>query len=209
MLFYFLVVLILINAELLVDELYTKGFHIIDNFLDRHHYQALIQLAVATYEQGLFKSAKIGAKHNHQQNNTIRNDEICWLDEEHSNPAIAAYFQHTTEIANILNQQLFLGLIEFETHFASYQAGAFYKKHVDQFTNTKTRKISCVYYLNQDWQPSYGGELLIYNKGDSLIESVVPDGNRFICFTSDLPHEVCLTQQTRYSISGWMKTRPL
>ena len=42
---------------------------------------------------------------------------------------------------------------------------------------------------------------------DELIQDITPCGNRFICFKSELPHEVCLTLQTRYSIAGWMKTR--
>ena len=54
-----------------------------------------------------------------------------------------------------------------------------------------------------------GGQLNLYNQQDELIRAVFPEGNRFICFNSELPHEVALTHQTRYSITGWMKTRTL
>lgn len=108
---------------------------------------------------------------------------------------------------HFLNHALYLSLHEFETHFAIYQPGSFYKKHVDQFQSTKNRKISCVYYLNEQWQPSFGGKLNLYSPQDELLSEVIPLGNRLICFNSELPHEVELTHCTRYSIAGWMKTR--
>ncbi|MBI2785834.1 MAG: 2OG-Fe(II) oxygenase, partial [Legionella longbeachae] len=79
----------------------------------------------------------------------------------------------------------------------------------DQFASQKTRKISCVYYLNSNWQLEFGGELKIYDEEGQLLQNVLPIENRFICFSSELPHEVCLTHQPRYSITGWMKTRSL
>lgn len=161
------------------------------------------------HHQGLFKSARVGPIVQAQQNNTIRTDEIYWLDEGSEEPAVQAYLKNAFQIAHILNQSLFLGLIEFETHFAAYHPGSFYKKHIDQFATKKTRKISCVYYLNEAWQEEFGGELKLYNKEGQLIQNVSPLANRFICFNSDLPHEVCLTHQPRYSIAGWMKTRSM
>jgi SM-20-related protein len=85
----------------------------------------------------------------------------------------------------------------------------FYKKHVDQFATTKDRRISCVYYLNENWQPDFGGELTLYNTQDELLTHVQPLGNRFVCFNSDMPHEVCTAYQTRYSIAAWLKVRSL
>lgn len=199
----------MIDPELITYNLCTHGFHIIDDFLASVHYQSLRKKAEKMHQKGLFKSAKIGLKVTAQQNNTIRTDEICWIDEESDDPAVQAYLIQTNNVANIFNESLFLGLIEFETHFAAYQAGSFYKKHIDQFATTKTRKISCVYYLNNDWQEAFGGELKLYNKEEQLIKNVFPEGNRFICFNSELLHEVCLTHQPRYSITGWMKTRPI
>jgi SM-20-related protein len=92
-------------------------------------------------------------------------------------------------------------------HFAVYAPGSFYKRHVDQFATTKTRKISCVYYLNEKWLEEYQGELTLYDKENNLLQNVLPIGNRLICFNSELPHEVNPTLQTRYSITTWMKTR--
>lgn len=193
----------------MLHNLCTNGFHIIDNYLDDADYQSLRTIAQDMQQDGVFRSAKIGLNIRAQENNAIRSDQICWIDEDNPHPSIRAYLSKSLELAKYLNQHLFLGLAEFETHFASYQPGAFYKKHIDQFATTKTRKISCVYYLNDNWQESCGGSLKLYNKDDELIQEVHPIGNRFIYFNSELPHEVCQTNKARYSITGWMKTRPL
>lgn len=199
----------MINLELVTNDIYAYGFHIIENFLDETHYHALCYQIQEMLNRDLFKNAKIGLKLNSHHHTSIRSDKIHWLDENSTDPAIQAYLKQINILTQTLNQSLFLGLSEFETHFAAYQPGAFYKKHIDQFSETKNRKISCVYYLNHHWQEQFGGELKLYNQDDQLIKTVFPKGNQFICFNSELPHEVCLTHQPRYSITGWMKTRSM
>lgn len=197
------------NAELITHDLCTQGYHLIDNLLEPAQCHALRTSAHEQYEQGLFRGAKIGRTIETHQNHTIRTDEILWLEGNETNPAIRTFLEQIQHLAQLLNQSLFLGLNEFETHFASYQPGTYYKRHVDQFATQKTRKISFVYYLNKDWREEYGGELALYNKEDELLHKVLPQENRFICFNSDLPHEVALTHRPRYSITGWLKTRPI
>ncbi len=195
------------NTDLLIHDLCNQGFHIIENLLEPIYCQILRTTAEAKYQQGLFRGAKIGLKLGSQKNHTIRTDEILWLEENETNPGIQIFLTQIKYLYELFNQSLFLGLNEFETHFASYQPGTFYKKHIDQFAAQKTRKISFVYYLNQDWCSQDGGELKLYNQQDQLIQNVLPQENRLICFNSELPHEVALTHRPRYSITGWMKTR--
>ncbi len=197
----------MIDSELITDNLCTHGFHVIDDFLELDHCRALRRFSSEMHHQGLFKNAKIGSTVQARQNNTIRTDAIYWLEEDSADQAVQAYLKKTSHLAHLLNRSLFLGLAEFETHFAVYQPGTFYKKHVDQFATQKTRKISCVYYLNEHWQADFGGELKLYNQTGQIIEAIQPLENRFICFNSELPHEVCVTHHPRYSIAGWMKTR--
>lgn len=197
----------LLNPDLIAHDICTQGFHIIDGFLEEEYYHSLRSIAQEMNQKNLFKSAKIGHNTQAQQNNTIRTDKIFWIDEESTNPPIQAYLKKLTTLGNILNQTMYLGLAEFETHFAIYQPGTFYKRHIDQFASSKTRKISCVYYLNETWHKELGGELLLYNTGEQLIKNISPIGNRFVCFNSELPHEVCQTHHTRFSMTGWMKTR--
>lgn len=197
----------MLDSELISHHLCLDGYFVIDNWLDSTTFQSLHTIAQELSQQGLLRKAKIGNQHSAQHNTQIRSDEICWLEEDSSHPAVQTYLQKTQELATLLNQSLFLNLVEFETHFATYSPGAYYKKHVDQFANNTSRRISLVYYLNQDWQEGDGGELNLYDQDDQLLCAVQPLGNRFICFRSELPHEVCMTNKTRSSIAGWMKTR--
>lgn len=193
----------------LADNIYNNGFHLIDNFLDQASYQKLKGTVELMHLQGDFKQAKVGSLLNRAHHAEIRNDSICWLDEETTNEALTLFFLKIRELAQTLNQSLFLGLVDFESHFSIYQPGSFYKKHIDQFKTTQERRISCVYYLNDNWQESFAGQLKLYDKNNRLLAEVLPEANRFICFSSDLPHEVCETKELRYSIAGWMKVRSL
>lgn len=195
------------NTELLIQELCQQGYHVVDDLLPTQHCQSLRAVAESQYQQGQFRGAKIGRTIDSHQNDAIRTDQILWLEGNESEPCIQFFLQQIEQLAQTLNQQLFLGLNEFETHFANYQPGTYYKMHIDQFASQKTRKISFVYYLNQDWQKDYGGVLKLYAKDGELIQEVLPYENRLICFNSELPHEVTCTQKPRYSITGWMKTR--
>ncbi|KTC66841.1 2OG-Fe(II) oxygenase [Legionella birminghamensis] len=187
----------------LIDDLCNQGFHIVDNFLGGEHAKQLRTNALSGDADQRFRLARVGNSAISQHE--IRGDSILWLDPDEFDLAVSTYFQKINQIVRELNNVLFLGLNQFETHYAIYQPGTFYKKHVDQFQNDKSRRISCVYYLNETWQTEYGGALKLYNKEEQLLTSVLPQADRFICFTSDLPHEVELTQQTRISIAGWLK----
>lgn len=189
------------------EEICDKGFCIVDNFLCQDDYLRLVSTAKGLYCKGQFRSAKIGQLFDAGHHSTIRNDQICWLEEECSDQAMKRYFSKIHALTKLLNQSLFLSLTSFETHFAIYQPGSFYRKHIDQFAKNKERQISCVYYLNESWQDDYAGQLKLYDHHDQLLANVLPQGNRFICFKSDLPHEVCETKEIRYSIAGWLKTR--
>ncbi len=193
----------------MTDKIHEHGFFILDNWLSDVNYQHLLTTLEHSYQTGVFKPAKIGQHADANNAPNIRNDQIHWLDEDSSNPGIKAYFKEINQIARTLNQTLFLGLSTIEAHFSAYQPGSFYKKHIDQFSKTMDRRISCVYYLNKDWQPEHGGELMLYQQAHQPPLRIEPHGNRLICFNSDLPHEVSTTFHMRYSIAGWLKVRPL
>ena len=193
----------------LVEAIYSNSFHIMDNLLPANVFEGLRDCALQLTDDNRFQTARIGNQAKTARNQDIRRDSIFWLDEDSGNPAVLAYLAAMKEIASALNQQLFMGLVNFESHFALYQPGSFYKKHVDQFHNTQDRKISSVFYLNADWNASFGGELILYDKVDNVLDKILPVSNRLVCFDSTLPHEVNTTTETRLSIAGWMKTRAL
>jgi SM-20-related protein len=92
----------------------------------------------------------------------------------------------------------------YEFHYALYEKDSFYKKHLDQFQNNKSRAFTMIMYLNVDWQEKDGGELCIYH--DDTVQRISPMNGKCVFFkSSELVHEVLLTHKPRLSITGWLK----
>lgn len=158
----------------------------------------------------VFKPGGIGREGGDRVNAQVRRDEIHWLTPNH--PIARAYLDWMELLRLELNRHLFLGLFQYECHYAYYPVGGFYKKHRDAFKGGRNRVLSTVLYLNPDWQPHYGGELYLYSDRDEnkLLEIVTPDYGKLALFLSeDFPHEVKPAFQPRYSIAGWFRVRPL
>ena len=100
-----------------------------------------------------------------------------------------------------------LGLYSFESHFAVYQPGAFYKRHLDAFKGQANRVLSLVTYLNPDWQEADGGQLVIYtSEEDKTGIRVLPKFGTVVVFLSEeFPHEVLPATRSRSSIAGWYR----
>jgi SM-20-related protein len=102
---------------------------------------------------------------------------------------------------------LYLGLEDFESHFALYPPGAFYLKHLDRFRDNDRRTVSAVLYLNQDWQAEQGGALRLY-LADGETRDVLPQAGSLLVFLSaDMPHEVLPATRDRLSLTGWFRRR--
>lgn len=152
------------------------------------------------------KESKIGKGNSEQFSPEIRNDSLYWLDENSGSLAQQEYLKEVNRLMLMLNRELFLGLKQFEGHFAKYTPNGFYKKHLDQFKGNKERLVTVINYLNT---PQSGGELRIYSRENpDIIEAdVTPKMGRLVCFMSDqIYHEVLPTTSERYSITGWLRT---
>ena len=137
--------------------------------------------------------------------NAIRSDSIYWLDKKHNNEFENAFFVQIEDFIQYLNQSCYAGITGYEFHYSLYEKGDFYLKHLDQFKNNPSRKYSMISYLNSDWQTSDGGELLIHQLDN--IQKISPTQGKTVFFKSDeLVHEVLVTQNTRMSITGWLKS---
>lgn len=159
---------------------------------------------LALHRDGLFHPAGIGRAGGQQRNDTIRGDSICWLEPEF--PVGGLYLQRMAQLQEQLNRELFLGLRHFETHYAHYLPGGFYKRHVDRHRDHDARVISAVCYLNADWPEDAGGELVMWNAQEEEVLRLRPRGGALVLFTShDMPHEVLPARQTRLSLAGWFR----
>ncbi|WP_461088733.1 2OG-Fe(II) oxygenase [Spirosoma gilvum] len=196
--------------ESIIDGILSDGYGVSDHFLAPEEVTALANRLHARREEGQFRAAGIG---NQQKlvENTIRGDEILWLNEASATPEEATFLERIDEFVQYVNQTCYLGLREYEFHYALYPTGTFYKRHLDQFRSDSRRKLSVICYLNTDWQEINGGQLAIYlPEADGQSErqiTISPLGGRLVCFESGrLEHEVLPATRERLSLTGWLKT---
>jgi SM-20-related protein len=154
--------------------------------------------------QAQFTAAGVGREQGQAHNPGVRRDKTCWI--SGGSAAERQWLEWAGKLQLFLNRELLLGLFSFESHFAHYGEGDFYRRHRDAFRGESNRVLSLVAYLNQDWQPADGGELVIYPEG-------APDGIRVppafgtvaVFLSEEFEHEVLPAQRDRYSIAGWFR----
>ena len=152
------------------------------------------------------KKAGIGRGNDLVRDRSVRRDKIAWL--QGVTAPQAALFEFFETIRQGLNQRLFLGLKRFETHYATYQPGDFYKRHLDSFRGRASRVVSLVLYLNEDWQAADGGALQVFNRDNDqeVCGTLLPEAGRMALFMSEeIPHEVLPANRTRYSLACWFR----
>lgn len=176
-------------------------------FLPQDRVAALRHEAEVLRSGGRFHPAGIG--HVAKRRTDIRGDDILWVEED-APFAHALQQQELAQLKDAINSTLYLGLHDFEGHYAVYPAGAGYARHVDHFHGSNRRVLSVVLYLNDAWEPEDGGELCLYGsqEGQEPVARISPLGGTLICFLSEhVPHEVLPTRRTRWSLSGWFRRR--
>lgn len=197
--------------EKIIEDLSTHHYSIVDHFFSETEVVLLREALLNKQEEHTFKKAAIGNRVNETIKKSVRGDFIYWIDEALANTSEKVFFDKINDLISYLNKTCFMGILYKEFHYAIYPEGTFYKRHLDTFQNDDRRKLSIVCYLNdEDWQPHYGGELVIYtSENDRETENkIVPFPGRFVIFESQLlEHEVKPVSHQRLSITGWLKTR--
>lgn len=156
-------------------------------------------------DEDRYSDAGIGRGEDYLKNEFVRTDAICWITGE--SPAGQLWLQWAARLQRFLNQRLFLGLFSFESHFAHYAPGHYYKRHHDAFRGETNRVLSIVAYLNPGWTSEDGGELVLYSDDlDRAGTRIIPLYGTLVVFLSeDFPHEVLPATRDRYSVAGWFR----
>lgn len=187
---------------IIADGIAEQGYAVADNFLSPAEVAHILALDSFAKNEG-FHPAGIGKRQQHQVNEAIRGDQIQWLNGPDAPAAIKVYLDRLQALRLYLKEALFLRLVDVEVHQTIYPAGAYYKRHLDQFKKDDHRRLSVICYLNPNWTAAEGGQLRIYHEGTSV--DVLPLAGRLVCFRSDLlEHEVLPATRPRLSITGWM-----
>lgn len=183
-----------------LNDIEELGYTVIPNAINE---ELIIDLMADCYRiNPQFSLAGIGRLNNLQIDDTIRKDKTFWFDG--TSQAQLTYQATMESIRTTLNRTFFMGLFDYECHYAKYTEGDFYKKHVDAFKGRSNRVFTSVLYLNT---PAQGGELVVYKTKSKEIEIIIkPQAGTLVLFESErFVHEVLPAIDNRYSIAGWFR----
>lgn len=191
--------------DTLINSFIADKVGVAEDFLSPPLSAFLKQNLLTLYTSGQLQNAGTGNAVLVMHNKQVRGDKIYWLDRQHNNLHENTFFDLMDSFITYLNATCYTGITGYEFHYTLYEKDSFYKPHLDQFSNNKTRAYSMIMYLNTNWLPTHGGQLRIHHAHRQ--QSIAPVSGTCVFFkSSDLLHEVLLTQQPRLSITGWLKT---
>ncbi|MCB1746875.1 MAG: 2OG-Fe(II) oxygenase [Gammaproteobacteria bacterium] len=194
--------------ERFATALRDPGWAVVPDALPPALGAALLEHVVAL-DDDEFVRAGIGRQAERATNDFVRRNAICWISGDR--PPTRAWVEFAARLRAHLNRSLMLGLFSFESHFAHYPVGGFYKRHVDAFRGETNRVVSLVTYLNPGWAPHDGGELVLYPAGgpDAGVTVTPAFGTVVLFLSEEIPHEVLPARRPRRSIAGWYRVRAL
>lgn len=192
---------ILTNEQL--DAFAQQEYLVINNFLPKELANKILADAKYWKDEEAFKKAGIGKLDSLIIKESYRSDKIKWINKEDCLVATKQYLSILDELLLVFNRSFFLSLKDYESMYAIYPKGAFYKKHTDRFAQQPHRIISLVLYLNENWQETDQGQLILYKENETI--KVNPLFNRLALFKSELWHEVLPCKTPRYSVTTWLK----
>ncbi len=191
--------------ESFIESFIADKVGVSENFLDKLLASQLRANLLNLFHQDNMKTAGTGNELVILKNSAIRNDKIYWLDKSSTNTAENEFFTLMDAFVTYLNETCFTGITQYEFHYALYEEGNFYKRHLDRFRNDDHRLFSMITYWNEDWVEGNGGELQIFlPEGD--FQKISPTNGKSVFFRSnEIEHEVLETHRPRMSITGWLK----
>ena len=190
----------------IVDDLVTCGWSHQLDFLSPDLASGLAAECRARVEHGQLAPAGVGRGAGQAVRDGVRGDHIQWLEADQSSHC-DHYLRLMDDLRQELNRALYLGLEEYETHFAFYPPGAFYQQHVDRFRDDDRRTISVVVYLNRHWLAEHGGALRLHVDGQAPLDILPLAGSLVVFLSAKMLHEVLPGTRERLSLTGWFKCR--
>jgi SM-20-related protein len=191
--------------EELIGTYIQNRIGISNHFITKELAVGLQKNLLSLDEEDKMKTAGIGNLFIKERNQDKRGDKVFWIDNQSDELSERAFLNQINLFIEHLNDTCYTGINAYEFHYALYETGSYYRKHVDQFQNNYDRKFSMIHYLNADWKEEEGGELLIYHENKT--DKIFPEIQKAVFFRSeDCEHEVFRSTRPRMSISGWLKS---
>lgn len=199
-----------IAQQCIVPCMKYYGICVKDNFLGPQLGGRVLEEVEVLNHSGKFRGGQLVSQKS-IPSRSIRGDQIAWVEgrepECESIGALMAYVDEAV-MHSAANGQLGDCVINGRTKamVACYPGnGAGYVRHVDN-PHGDGRCITCIYYLNKNWDvKKQGGLLQIYPEGKNVVANIEPLFDRLLIFWSDRrnPHEVKPAYATRYAITVW------
>jgi SM-20-related protein len=197
------------NSSEIAATLSDSGLCICPGFLSKKEVHIFRSQLNAVRAREKFHRAGIGQGTAREVHDLVRRDEIFWIERSAPDTFAEELWAKLDELQNAFNTSpLYLGIKDFEGHYARYAQGGYYRRHLDRLRKNNTRVVSLIIYLNENWSTRDGGCLRLYNDSQDKAKfiEVDPVGGTMVCFMSeDLEHEVSTCNSTRLSISGWFR----
>ena len=191
----------------IVEAIATEGLVVVREAIPAPLVGALRDAARKRDAAGEFRAAGVGRATARVERANVRGDRIRWLEPADAKPAEAALFTLVEALRVAVNEALYLGLFDFEGHYAIYPPGAGYARHLDRFRDDEARVLTLIVYLNDRWSAADGGQLRV-ERGDGVMRDVAPEGGTVVAFLSDrFPHEVLPASRERLAFTGWFRHR--
>ncbi|XP_067244059.1 egl nine homolog 1b isoform X3 [Chanodichthys erythropterus] len=195
-------------TDYIVPCMNKHGICVVDNFLGDEIGRSILEDVRALYLTGGFTDGQLVSQRS-DSSKDIRGDKITWVEgKEPGCERIAFLMSRMDDLIRHCNGKLGDYRINGRTKamVACYPGdGTGYVRHVDN-PNGDGRCVTCIYYLNKDWDAKeHGGLLRIFPEGTAQFADIEPKFDRLLLFWSDRrnPHEVQPAYATRYAITVW------
>ncbi|XP_029030811.1 egl nine homolog 1 [Betta splendens] len=195
-------------VEYVVPCMSKHGICVVNSFLGAETGLGVLENVKALHKTGRFTDGQLVSQKS-DSSKDIRGDKITWIEGgEAGCEKIRFLMSRMDDLIRHCNGRLGNYTINGRTKamVACYPGnGTGYVRHVDN-PNGDGRCVTCIYYLNKDWNAKeHGGLLRIFPEGKAQFADIEPEFDRLLLFWSDRrnPHEVQPAFCTRYAITVW------
>ncbi|KAM8920848.1 prolyl hydroxylase EGLN3 [Pelodytes ibericus] len=195
--------------EHIIPRLLATGFCYLDNILGIEVGDRVLEQVKRLHKEGALKDGQLAGDLKGVSKRHLRGDKIAWVaGTEEGCEAIGLVLSVIDRLIVLCGSQLGDHYVKERSKamVACYPGnGTGYVRHVDN-PNEDGRCITCIYYLNKDWNAKIdGGILRIFHDRGTGVADIEPLFDRLLFFWSDRrnPHEVQPSYSTRYALTVW------
>ncbi|WP_372655089.1 2OG-Fe(II) oxygenase [Halobacteriovorax sp.] len=191
--------------NIICSELESVGWSEVCGFISNPECDDILERLKYLESEDFFYEGGVSRHLNLLVDSSIRKSNIYWIEDWQASLSLNIFKVKLTDLMLTLNRHFFLSMKRFESQFAIYEKGGFYKKHIDQHSKTRHRQVSCILYLEDCLE---GGELVLYNRDNrNIVDKVIhpKKGTLVTFFSSQIFHEVLESKVRRYGLTSWMR----